>query len=518
MPEYRAPVETGVRLAEIIAPFSMAIDLDIGQPMQHALGACLLAVRLGEVLGFPEEELTDIYYLALVRYIGCTANQHVDAEVLGDDLAARVWVLAIDFGDQDQFMTMLRENVGEGERLTAVLAGLSRMLTENLPAHCEAGQHLARQLGLSRVVQEALTQVYERWDGKGLPRGLKGEEIARPLRVVQLAHHAQIWRRRAGDSAAIAMVRQRSGGWYDPLIAEGFCALAPQILTSLDADIDWEMVLDREPGPRPTLAEDQLDSCLEAMADFTDLLLPQFSGHSRGVADLACAAAECYGLPRVDAFAVRRAGLVHDLGRLAVPAAIWRKPGPLTSSERERVRLHPYYTERVLARTPALAPLGALAARHHERLDGSGYHVGLRAPLLPDRARILATADVYHALIESRPHRAALSPERAASELHAEVRAGRLEAKAVDAVLLASGHRTRARRRGWPARLSDRQVEVLRLVARGLTNRDIGERLSLSESTVHHHVLHIYGKIGVSTRAAATLFALQHDMLDLLFR
>jgi HD-GYP domain-containing protein (c-di-GMP phosphodiesterase class II) len=506
-----------VRLAELIAPFSLAIDLDIGQPMEHALGACLLAVRLGEVLGFSEEELTDIYYLALVRYIGCTANQHVDAEVLGDDLAARVWVLAIDFGDQDQFMAMLRENVGEGERLTAVLAGFSRMLTENLPAHCEAGQYLARQLGLSRVVQEALTQVYERWDGKGLPRGLKGEEIARPLRVVQLAHHVQIWRRRAGVDAAIAIARQRSGGWYDPTIVEQFCASAPRLLASLDGDIDWAMVLASEPGPRPTLSTERLDSCLEAMADFTDLLLPYFSGHSRGVADLACAAAECYGLPRADAFAVRRAGLVHDLGRLAVPAAIWRKPGPLTSSERERVRLHPYYTERVLARTPALAPLGALAARHHERLDGSGYHVGLRAPLLPDRARILAAADVYHALVEPRPHRAAFTPKRAAAELNNEARAGRLDAKAADAVLMAAGHRATARRRAWPAGLSEREVDVLRLVARGLTNRDIGERLSLSENTVHHHVLHIYGKIGVSTRAAATLFALQHDMLDAVF-
>ncbi len=506
-----------MRLAELIAPFSLAIDLDIGQPMEHALGACLLAVRLGEVLGFSEDELTDVYYLALVRYIGCTANQHVDAEVLGDDLAARVWVLAVDFGDQAQFMAMLRENVGEGERLTGVLAGFSRMLTENLPAHCEAGQYLARQLGLSRVVQEALTQVYERWDGMGLPRGLKGEEIARPLRVVQLAHHVQIWRRRAGDDAAMAIARRRSGGWYDPDIVEQFSKSAPQIFASLDGDIDWEMVLASEPGPRPTLSADRLDGCLEAMADFTDLLLPHFSGHSRGVADLAYTAAECYGLPRADALAVRRAGLVHDLGRLAVPAAIWRKPGPLSSSERERVRLHPYYTERVLSRTPALAPLGTLAARHHERLDGSGYHVGLRAPLLPDRARILAAADVYHALVESRPYREGLTPKRAATELNDEARAGRLDAEAVDAVLTAAGHRATVGRRDWPARLSHREVDVLRLLARGLTNRDIGERLSLSENTVHHHVLHIYDKAGVSTRAAATLFALQHDMLDAVF-
>ena len=133
--------------------------------------------------------------------------------------------------------------------------------------------------------------------------------------------------------------------------------------------------------------------------------------------------------------------------------------------------------------------------------------VGLRAPLLPDRARILAAADVYHALVEARPHRAAFTPKRAAAELNNEARAGRLDAKAADAVLTAAGHRATARRRAWPAGLSEREVDVLRLVARGHTNRNIGERLSLSENTVHHHVLHIYGKIGVSTRAAATLFA-----------
>ncbi len=192
---------------------------------------------------------------------------------------------------------------------------------------------------------------------------------------------------------------------------------------------------------------------------------------------------------------------------------IWGKPGPLTTREWERVRLHPYYTERVLARPGVLARLGALASLHHERLDGSGYYRGLSANMLSPAARILAVADVYHAMTELRPHRPALTSEQAAEQLRREARAGRLDGEAVSQVLLAAGHAVRTSRHELVAGLSTRQVEVLRLIARGYTIKQIARTLTLSEKTVDNHIQHIYNKIGVSTRAGATLFAMEQNLL-----
>jgi HD-GYP domain-containing protein (c-di-GMP phosphodiesterase class II) len=310
------------------------------------------------------------------------------------------------------------------------------------------------------------------------------------------------------------MARQRAGGAHDPAIVERFCRKAPHLLADLDGEFAWEMALAAEPGPRPCLSAAQLDHIARAIADFVSLQSPYLAGHSSGVAELAAGAARRLRLPEADVVAVRRAGWLHDLGRVAVSAGIWGKPGPLSDGEWERVRLYPYYTERILARPQALAPLGALAALHHERLDGSGYHRGLTAGALPFTARVLAAADVYQALTEPRPHRPARAAGEAADELRCEVRAGRLDAEAANAVLAAAGHRVRSKRRAWPAGLSDREVEVLRLVARGLSNREMAHRLELSERTVHHHIQHVYHKLGVSTRAAATLFAMQHDLLE----
>jgi HD-GYP domain-containing protein (c-di-GMP phosphodiesterase class II) len=175
--------------------------------------------------------------------------------------------------------------------------------------------------------------------------------------------------------------------------------------------------------------------------------------------------------------------------------------------------MHPYYTERVLARPPALARLGTLASLHHERLDGSGYHRGVPASMLSPAARILAAADVYHAMIEPRPYRPARTPGTAAAELRREVRAGRLDSEAVNGVLGAAGQQVRSTRRVLVAGLSEREVEVLRLLARGHTKKHIAQLLVISQKTVDQHTMHIYNKIAVSTRAAATLFAIEHNLL-----
>ena len=235
-------------------------------------------------------------------------------------------------------------------------------------------------------------------------------------------------------------------------------------------------------------------------------------GHAQGVAELATEAARLYGLPEAEATTLRRAALVHDIGRLGVSNAIWDKRGPLTHPEMERVRLHAYLSERMLAFSERLAPLGAIAVQHHERLDGSGYPRGLTAESITPQGRLLAAADVYHALTETRPHRAARAPDEARAELRAEVSAGRLDGDAADAVLRAAGHRVR-RRREWPAGLTPREVEVLRLLARGLSNKEIAEQLVISRKTAGSHIEHIYAKIGASNRARASLFAMKHGLM-----
>jgi DNA-binding CsgD family transcriptional regulator len=206
------------------------------------------------------------------------------------------------------------------------------------------------------------------------------------------------------------------------------------------------------------------------------------------------------------------AGLVHDLGRLGVSNAIWDKRGPLTAAELERVRLHPYLSERMLASSDALASVGAIAVQHHERLDGSGYPRGLSGDGLTPAGRILAAADAYHAMTEPRPHRDALAADEAAAELRSGVRQALFDGRAVEAVLSAAGHPVK-RRREWPGGLTSREIEVLRLLVRGLSNKEIAEKLVISRKTAGSHVEHIYSKIGVSNRAQASLFAIKHGLM-----
>jgi response regulator RpfG family c-di-GMP phosphodiesterase/DNA-binding CsgD family transcriptional regulator len=311
----------------------------------------------------------------------------------------------------------------------------------------------------------------------------------------------------------MSVAKKRKGSVYDPVIVERFCRIAPQIMAGLDEEPSWDAVLSLEPGRRAYLTEEQFDEACRAMADFTDIKSYYTLNHSSGVASLAAEAARRCGLPESDAKEIHRAGLLHDLGRISVPTGIWEKPGRLTEREWERVRMHAYYTERILARPGRLASLGAMAGMHHERLDGSGYHRGAPAAILTPAHRILAAADAYHAMTEPRAHRAALEPEAAATELKREVRAGRLDSEAADGVLAVAGHRVSRARHNMVAGLSEREVEILRLAARGNSMKQIAANLVIAQKTVDNHIQHIYNKIGVSTRSGATLFAMEQDLL-----
>ncbi|MBI4329086.1 MAG: HD domain-containing protein [Chloroflexi bacterium] len=509
-----------VRLAEVIAALSLATDLGMGQPMEHALRRCLLAVRLGEALGLSDRELGDAYYVALVCSVGCTIKLQEYVPWFRDEIAAAEQAATLDPTMLFDDAMFVLGHVGQGEpplqRATKVITALAsgqREMHRSSVACNEICRTFGEMLELGPGVQQALGQMHERWDGRGEPFRLRGEEKALAARIAHLAGDAILFHRLGGIEAAVDVVQRRAAKTYDPRVARRFCENAPQLLEGVESETLWDSVLAAEPVPQRWVDEEHLDTLAKAMAHFADSKSPYTINHSAGVAALAGAAARRLAMAEADVSAVRRAGFLHDLGRIGVPVGIWDKPGPLTPAEWERVRMHPYLTERILARSGALVHLGALAALHHERLDGSGYHRGVSASFLPMAARVLAAADFFHAKTEPRPHRPALTPETAAEAMRQEAHAGRLDTEAANAVLGAVGQKEVRQRGSFPAGLSEREVEVLRLLARGCSVRDVAEVLSVSPRTVAHHVQHIYGKIGVSSRAAVTLFAVRHDLI-----
>jgi len=509
-----------VRLAEVLAALSVVTDLGTGQAPGKALRAAVVATRLAEHLGFSRPVAHDAYYAALLRHLGCTATAHDEAFFFGgDELAWRPLGERSDFADPREMLGLLAA-IGRGTgsmRPRYVLRTLrlgDRADQLIVGAVCEAGRLLAAQLGMSREVQDGVDQVFERWDGRGAPGRLRGDAIVITARLAAVAHQAVIFHRLGGPAAADDMVRRRKGRWLDPGVADAYLAIGSAVLRELDAADAWQLALDVEPEPRQQVGESRLDSVARAFADLVDLQTVATLGHSPGVAALADGAARSLRLDDGATVRLRRAALLHDLGRVGISVAVWERTSGLTQADHEQVRLHPYLTARVLERSEILAPLAPIASQHHERLDGSGYHVGLRARELSIEARILAAADVVQALCQPRPHRPARSLDEAAHVARAEATGGRLDADAVGAVLEAAGVAPRRLVRHRPAGLSEREVEVLRLIARGLSNRAIGEQLGVSPRTAEHHVQHVYDKIGLATRAGAALFALEHDLLS----
>jgi HD-GYP domain-containing protein (c-di-GMP phosphodiesterase class II) len=508
-----------LRLAELLAALSLATDLGMGQPLEHGLRTAIIAVRLAGRLGLDESERISVYYVSLLRFAGCTAEAHLDAEIFGDEIAARTELTRTMFASRGELLLTAVRNVHRDEpflrRGAAAAKALPRLRAgwnRSAVSHCEVTEVFARRLGLSRDVVSAVTRLYERWDGNGFPGIASGEDVPLPVRVMQVAQDADRQRDLGGVAQAAAVVRKRGGRAFDPAVAEAFAEDPDELLAGLEAESVWDEAVAIEPGPRPVLEGEQLDDALCIVGEVADLKCPDTLGHSAAVARLASAAGGEAGLAPDEVRMLRRAGHVHDAGRVAVSAGIWNKPGQLTRDELEQVRLHPYFTERVLARPPLLNQLGRLGSLHHERLDGSGYSRGAHARELPATARILAAADAYRRFTEARPHRPPFSPEDAAERLQHEASDGKLDAGAVAAVLAAAGHETAPVQAPHPAGLTDRESEVIRLLARGLVTKQIAHQLGISVKTADNHIQHIYGKIGVSTRAGATMFALEHGL------
>jgi HD-GYP domain-containing protein (c-di-GMP phosphodiesterase class II) len=508
-----------VRLAELVAALSLGVDLGFGQPMEHVLRQCLIALRLAERLGVDEQTRAAVYYTALLVSVGCHTDAHEQAKWFGDDIALRATKYDHDLHGLSAAASGLRL-IGSGHGpvhrfrvgLEFALSG-HRKVDGMIAHHAGMARALAMQLEVPDAVPDALLGSYEFWDGRGWPGELAGEAVPLPARISQLAEYVEVAHRIGGVAAAAKLARARRGKQFDPVIADLLCSDADAIFAGLGAATTWDTVIDAEPALAVVLSGARLEAALAAVADFVDLKSPYTLGHAAAVAALASRAAEGLGWPDGEVRTLRRAGLVHDLGRLGISNAIWDKRGPLGPGEWERVRLHPHMTERMLHQSAGLAPLGAIAVQHRERLDGSGYPRGLSGSAISRPARVLAAADAYQSMREPRPHRAPLAGPEAAALLRAQVRAGRLEGDAVEAVLHAAGHRV-PRRRDGPDGLTAREVEVLRLLARGLSNKEIAARLVISPKTVGNHVEHIYAKVGASSRAVASLYAVRHGLFS----
>ncbi len=511
----------GMRLAEPMAALSLITDLAMGKPTETAIRACIVAACLTERLGLSATERRHVYYATLLRSIGCTSTSHEMAALFGDDIeASRQGSRMV--GDWPPAAAARVVIVLAGRDLPLVdRVGLLAMLAirgksigvSGMTAHCEVGARMAERFELGEEVRQALGQVSERWDGSGYPRHLRGEALVIPMQVATLAQIAVEADEAGGSEAASALVGRLAGKLLDPNLARDFVTDARALLAESSSPDPWGRVMALEPDPKLFVSARALTNVARGFADVVDLKSPFLHGHSSGVALLAQEAGRNMGRPDPELDALRLAGLLHDLGRVGVPTNLWEKPGPLSMAEWERVRLHPYLTERILVRSAVLSPLARLASLHHERLDGSGYHRGVKAGEIDVPARLLAAADVCQALTEERPYRPAMTTLESAAELQRMAAAGRLDREAVAAVCEAAGA-PRPRTRGqYPAGLSDREVEVLRLLARGETKKEIAARLHVSASTAHTHVVHIYEKTGVTSRAAVALFAMEHDLL-----
>jgi HD-GYP domain-containing protein (c-di-GMP phosphodiesterase class II) len=429
--------------------------------------------------------------------------------VFGDEIELRAESMKADFANPLDMMRLMVTHAGPGtagvnrlRSVLAVVAGGRRAAEMNFRTACEVADVFAKRLDLDDAVRAALAASFERWNGRGLPIGAKGEAIPRPMRMAQLSQELEVLARIEGIDRALGVIRRRRAKAYDPALTDLVLAGARTWWSEVEPLDPWDAALAVAPGAGP-LDEAARHESLLVLADFSDLKSPWLGGHSRAVAALALDACG----PEAEA-----AALLHDLGRVAVPNSVWDKSGPLTRDERDRAEMHTLVTDQLLRRLPATAPLAAVACAAHERVDGSGYHRRINGPQLDEVQRVLAAADCYQAMTSDRPHRPALSRDVAATELRRMSADGRLDGEAVERVLAAAGHR-RAARPPLPAGLSTREADVLRLISLGLTTRQVADQLHISAKTADHHIQHVYTKIGVSTRGAAALYAIEQGIL-----
>jgi HD-GYP domain-containing protein (c-di-GMP phosphodiesterase class II) len=505
-----------VRRNEVIGVLSLATDFAIGQPLGYGLQSAIASVALARAMGLGADVQAEAYYHGLLRYCGCTAETDKLNALFGDEIAIRKNFSTIDPADGPEFVRVLMQHIGPARSDHPPLAhgdenfmSVVGQTVAVFSAHCEVAARIGARLGLPQNIQNNLRQLYERWDGHGFPNHIAGESIAPAVRIVLVVQDALALLDVMPIERVGPVVAGRSGGPYDPAVVEAFVPLLPKLLAPVADDEAWAAAMAFDTAEDAVLSEEQIDGVSEVIADFIDLKSPLIAGHSRQVAALIDGATGVARMSEASRAQLRRAALWHDIGYIAIGGTVRFD----AAEGSERSRLHPYFASRMVPRAPGLAGIGALIAEHHERLDGSGFHRGIRASDLSADGRILAVAEAYQNLVEDRPFRVTLTPAQTAARLREEVTRGTLDGEAVAAVLEAAGHGRRGKKVKFVAGLTQREVDVLQRLARGGTTKEIGAALGLSPKTIDNHIQSIYGKLDVKTRGGATLFAMEHGLL-----
>lgn len=416
------PPAEAVRVSEILAALSFALDLTEGQPMGHALRTCLIGMRLADRLDLSLGDRRDLYYALLLKDVGCSSNSARVFELFGgDDRLAKNDLKRVDWSNYLQAAVYAMAHASPGapwyeraRRIAALAHAGSRTAGELVETRCVRGADIVRQLGFGPRVANAVRNLDEHWDGGGHPRGIGGYEIPMNARILCLAQTLEVFASLDGAAGALQVARHRSGHWFDPTLVSAAGDLERDLpgWLALDEDGLRDAVAGAEPGSASLLAgPGTLDRIAYGFAGVVDAKSPFTATHSRRVTQLAEAVGRRLGLEGHALAELRRAALLHDIGKLSVPNSILDKPGTLTSDEWEVVRRHPYYTLRVLEHVRGFRDLAEAAASHHERLDGSGYFRGLRGSEVPRGGQMIAVADVYDALSTPRPYRPALPRE-----------------------------------------------------------------------------------------------------------
>ena len=432
------------RLSSILSGLSYALDLTEGHPQGHASRSCLIGMRVGRALGLQSEDLSHLFYALLLKDAGCSSNSARVFQLFGgDDQAAKRGAWMRDWRklrEQIAYVLDYAEPQGalfERVRRLAVLAAKGpasrRMLFE---VRCDRGAEIARTLGFSTDTAQAIRCMDEHWDGGGYPDGLKHESIPILARIVGLAQVVEIFASEEGAARAVTVAKQRRGSWFDPALVDAFVGISgdARLWEECTSPALEETIARAEPEGREISADEKrLNDIAVAFSWVIDAKSPYTYHHSERVADFAVAIGQRLGLNDADTTRLRRAGLLHDIGKLSVPNRILDKPGKLSPKEWEVVKLHPYYTHQILQRVPVFGELAFDASAHHERMDGRGYFRNLPANMLSTQARILACADQLDALSAERPYRGKLPRERVLAIMREERGAG-LWPDAVDVV------------------------------------------------------------------------------------
>lgn len=516
--------ETG--LATLLCALSFATGLGFGGHMEHGLGSAALGLRLADELGLAEEEREAIFYGALLKDVACTACAAGIAAFFPDDeqisLADVILLDPSNLGEMmgwlSRYLRLDAQFPKRMARLFSFLAQCAPLVRETMRSHCEIAELFARQLGFSDTVQQALRFQWERWDGRGMAYGLKGEAIPRAARLLHLAQVLDLVQRLGGPEAADTLAREKRASRFDPQGVDAFLALSGQddFWSTLEGQSAQETLLTRRPSTRADLAyEGQNESICEVLADFVDLKTRETWHHSRTVAQIAVNIGSSLHLDAHELIKLRCAALVHDLGKVAVPIAIVIKGETCSRSEWEVYRLHPYHTQRILEQVETLRDLAPAASAHHEWMNGQGYHRQLSGTQIPLHGRILAVANSYVRLLYQQPEE---QRDTAAILQQMRPRVGtQFDSACYEALVAvltgADAASSLVRRTRKAGNLSEREVEVLCLLAQGLHTPQIARTLSISKKTVEHHLTHIYNKIGVTCQTAAVVYAVQHGLV-----